>query len=99
MMWQSTLLIGNLMWKPCPVFRCLEEASRTLNLAKCEFTKATNIYRGKQVAQGQVRPIDAKITTIAEFPVPITKHELRQFLGLAGYYQGFAITFLPLCPF
>jgi len=32
----------------------LEDASLTLNLAKCEFGKATVTYLGKQVGQGQV---------------------------------------------
>lgn len=75
------------------VFQCLEDASVTLNLAKCEFAKATITYLGKKVGQGQVRPVDAKITAIAELPVPTTKRELRCFLGLAGYYRAL----LPLC--
>ena len=71
------------------VFQCLQDASLTLNLAKCEFAKATITYLGKKVGQGQVRPVDAKITAITEFPAPTTKRELRRFLGLAGYYRGF----------
>lgn len=30
-----------------------------------------------------------KITAISEFPVPETRHGLRRFLGMAGYYQCF----------
>nr|XP_046272302.1 uncharacterized protein LOC124073826 [Scatophagus argus] len=74
-------------------WQCLQDASLTLNLAKCEFAKATITYLGKKVGQGQVRPVDAKITAIAEFPVPTTKRELRRFLGLAGYYRGFCRNF------
>ena len=46
------------------VFLRLAGASLTLNLAKCEFGKATVTYLGKQVGLGQVRPVDAKITAI-----------------------------------
>ncbi|XP_073768826.1 uncharacterized protein [Danio rerio] len=42
------------------VFMRLEKASLTLNLAKCDFGKATITYLGKEVGQGQVKPIGAK---------------------------------------
>lgn len=68
-------------------------ASLTLNLAKCEFAKATVVYLGKRVGQGQVCPVDAKIASVMKFPVPVNKRELRRFLGMAGYYRGFCRNF------
>ncbi len=41
-------------------FHALAEVSLTLNLAKCEFGQATITYLGKEVGQGQVRPVEAK---------------------------------------
>lgn len=67
----------------------LEEANLTLNLAKCDIGKAMVIYLGRQVGQGQVRPVQAKVEAVANFPVPSTRRELRRFLGIAGYYRGF----------
>ena len=64
------------------VFGRLQEASLTLNLAKCEFGKTTVIYLGKQVGQGQVHLVAAKVQAIMEFPVPRTKRELKRFLGM-----------------
>ncbi len=32
-------------------------------------------YLGKEVGQGQVRPIEAKVTAIADFPVPATRKD------------------------
>ncbi|XP_041947558.1 uncharacterized protein LOC121708759 isoform X4 [Alosa sapidissima] len=75
------------------VFHRLQDASLTLNLAKCEFGKATVTYLGKQVGQGQVRPVEAKIQAIVEFPIPKTKREVRRFLGMAGYYRSFCRNF------
>lgn len=75
------------------VFDRLRKASLTLNLAKCEFGKATVTYLGKQVGQGQVRPVEAKIQAIAEFPTPKTKRAVRRFLGMAGYYRNFCRNF------
>lgn len=75
------------------VFERLEKASLTLNLGKCEFGQATITYLGKEVGQGQVRPVEAKVTAIVEFPAPTTRRELRRFLGMAGYYRGFCKNF------
>lgn len=43
------------------IFSCLREASLTLNLAKCQFGKATVTFLGKQVGQGQVHPLAEKV--------------------------------------
>lgn len=75
------------------VFRRLSSASLTLNLAKCDFGKGIVLYLGQQVGRGQVRPADAKVKAIAEFPVPTTRKELRRFLGMAGYYRRFCKNF------
>ncbi len=61
------------------VFDRLQAFSLTLNLAKCEFGRATVTYLGKQVGQGEVRPIAAKVQAIVQFPVPTTKRQLRRF--------------------
>lgn len=52
------------------VFLRLSNASLTINLAKCEFGKATVTYLGKQVGQGHVRPIDAKGDSNFGVPCP-----------------------------
>lgn len=75
------------------VFKRLAESSLTLNLAKCEFAKAMVTYLGKVIGQGQVKPIDAKVYAIVDFPTPTNKRELRRFLGMTGYYRGFCRNF------
>lgn len=73
------------------VFTCLASTSLTVNvnLAKCEFQKATVTYLGKQVGQGQVHPVEATVSAITEFCVPTTMRALSCFLGMAGYYRSF----------
>ena len=56
------------------LFDRLALASLTVNLAKCEFAKATVTYFGKVVGHGKVRPVRAKVS---------------RFLGMVGYYRGF----------
>lgn len=75
------------------VFSRLAQATLTLNLAKCDFGKATITYLGRQVGQGQVRPVEAKVSAITDCPVPTTRKALRQFLGMAGYYRSFCRNF------
>ncbi|KAG1926184.1 gag-pol fusion protein [Pimephales promelas] len=60
----------------------LIEACLTVNLAKCEFAKATVRYLGKEVGQGKVRPLQAKVLAIQQFPSPSTKKELMRYLGM-----------------
>ncbi len=71
------------------VFKCLRNANLTLNLSKCEFGCATVTYLGKEVGNGQVRPLNSKVQAILDFPVPTSKKELRRFLGMTGYYRCF----------
>ena len=75
------------------LFTRLAEARLTVNLAKCEFARATVTYLGRVVGQGQVRPVGAKVQAVAQFPPPTTKKELMRFLGLVGYYRSFCRNF------
>nr|XP_046229617.1 uncharacterized protein LOC124050808 isoform X1 [Scatophagus argus] len=75
------------------LFDRLREARLTVNLAKCEFAKATVTYLGKVVGQGKVCAVQAKVRAIEDFPVPTTKKELQRFLGLVGYYRNFCRNF------
>lgn len=75
------------------VFERLASAHLTLNLAKCEFGRATITYLGKEVGCGVVRPVANKVSAIVNFPAPKTRRELRRFLGMVGYYRGFCRNF------
>ena len=77
-------------------FQIMREAKLTINLMKSS-GKATVKYLGHIVGQGQVRPLDAKIQTIAKFPIPTSRKELARFLGMAGYYRSFCLNFLGNC--
>ncbi|KAF7646241.1 hypothetical protein LDENG_00191140 [Lucifuga dentata] len=77
----------------CALFDHLTEASLTVNLAKCEFGKVTVTYLGRVVGQGEIRPVQAKVKTILEYPSPTTMKELVHFLGMVGYYRSFCKNF------
>lgn len=71
----------------------LMEAKLTINLVKSEFGCAHIVFLGHMVGQGQVRPVDAKVEAVANFPTPASKKELMRFLGMAGYYRKFCRNF------
>ena len=78
-------------------FQIMREAKLTINLMKSKLGKVTVKYLGYFVGQGQVRPLNAKIQTIAKFPIPISWKEFDRFLGMAGYYRNFCLIFFENC--
>ena len=74
-------------------FDRLSEAKLTVNLAKTEFCPASVKFLGHLVGQGQVKPLEAKVNAISEFPVPKCKRQLMRFLGITGYYRKFCKNF------
>ena len=74
-------------------FKRLSDAKLTINLLKSEFCHASLTFLGHIVGQGQVRPVEAKVEAISDFPVPTGKRQLMRFLGMAGYYRKFCNNF------
>ena len=79
------------------LFTRLAQANLTVNLAKCEFARATVTYLGKVVGQGFVRPVRAKVMAIDSFPPPANKKELMRFLGMIGYYRSLSELLFSRC--
>ncbi len=52
------------------------------------------LYLGHDIGEGCMSVPQARVSAIAEYPLPNTKRQLRAFLGTIGYYrefvQGFA---------
>ena len=81
------------------LFKRLDQANLTINLAKCQFGHATIEYLGHVVGNGTVKPVDAKIRAILNVPIPQNRKQVRSFLGLAGYYRKFCKDFSTIaCP-
>ncbi|XP_064463444.1 uncharacterized protein LOC135374410 [Ornithodoros turicata] len=71
------------------VFQRLKEAGLTVKTKKCHLGGAEVEYLCHIVGQGKRRPLDLKIAAVKEFPKPVTKTDIRSFLGLTGYYQHY----------
>lgn len=61
----------------------------TLNFKKCYFLQTSITYLGFEIKQGTVRPGTDKIKSVEQFPTPTNVHQIRQFLGLTGYFRHF----------
>lgn len=61
----------------------------TINLTKCIVFMTEIKYLGHIVSNGNVCPDSHKLSAISCLKVPHNKKELRQFLGLTGYFRIF----------
>jgi hypothetical protein len=71
------------------VLKTLTEAGFSINLKKCSFLTTEVEYLGRVISHGQVRPSPRKIDALVNAPVPANVKQVRQFLGLAGYFRRY----------
>ena len=75
------------------LFQRLREADLKLNREKCNFFKSHMEYLGHLISGEGIKPLPEKLESIKEMPPPITPKEVKQFLGLIGYYRKFVPRF------
>ncbi|CAH2229081.1 jg21182 [Pararge aegeria aegeria] len=71
------------------VLELLKRGGLTLKLSKCHFFLETIDFLGYEVNSDGIRPGTRKTEAVAKFPKPSNQHEVRQFLGLSGYFRRF----------
>lgn len=71
----------------------LRQANLKLQPDKCEFLRKEVGYLGHIISDKGVKPDPAKIRAVKEFPTPRNAKNIKQFLGLAGYYRRFIPSF------
>ena len=64
-----------------------------LNREKCNFFKSHIQYLGHLISGEGIKPLPEKLESIKEMPPPTTPKEVKQFLGLIGYYRIFVPRF------
>ncbi|KAM4026865.1 uncharacterized protein ACNLHF_022735 [Anomaloglossus baeobatrachus] len=69
------------------VFEALSKYGMKLKPSKCHLVKPKVEYLGHVVSAEVVAPDPEKITAIRNWPIPTNIKEVRQFLGLMGYYR------------
>ena len=75
------------------VFKKLDDANLTINLAKSHFVQADVEYLGFKIGKGKVKTVEAKVKDIVNLPPPTNRKEILRFLGASGYYRRFCKNF------
>lgn len=71
------------------VLQLLKKGGLTLKLSKCNFFLDTIDFLGFEVSAHGIRPGSRKTDAVSKFREPTNQHELRQFLGLSGFFRRF----------
>ena len=81
--------------------RKFAEANLKLGPSKCKFYQASVSFLGHIISSDGIRTDSKKVESIQNFPRPTTSTNIKQFLGLCGYYRRFIPSFSeiakPLC--
>lgn len=71
------------------VLATLTAAGFSINLKKCTFLETEVEYLGRLISQGQVRPSPRKVDALIKSQKPANVKQVRQFMGLAGYFRRY----------
>ena len=75
------------------VFSRLWKAGLKMKRSKCDFFKSEIHYLGHLISPEGISPLPNKLDSIKHMPVPNSTKEIKQFLGLTGYYRKFVPRF------
>ena len=75
------------------VLHRLQKAGLTLRGNKCQIRLPEVAFLGHVFSGAGVKPHNAKVKTVEEWPTPNTAKVVQQFLGLASYYRRFVSRF------
>ena len=71
----------------------LQEAGLKMKCSKCDFFKSEIHYLGHLISPEGISPLPNKLDSIKHMPVLNSVKEIKQFLGLTGYYRKFVPRF------
>ena len=78
------------------IFQKLRKYGLKMKREKCDFFHKQVQYLGHLVSEEGFEPLPEKIKSIKNMLPPKTAKEVKQFLGLAGYYRKFVLRFADL---
>ncbi|GBG87870.1 hypothetical protein CBR_g46170 [Chara braunii] len=71
------------------VLSLLRQHKFKINGEKCELGRTRVLYLGHEISSEGLKPDNAKVASIRDWPRPQSVTEMRSFLGMTGYYRTF----------
>lgn len=71
------------------LFERLRQVGLKLQPDKCEYLRPELEYLGHVISEHGIQPNPNRIVKVKNYPVPKNPKEIKQFLGLVGYYRKF----------
>ncbi|GBG66515.1 hypothetical protein CBR_g63097 [Chara braunii] len=71
------------------VLSLLRQHKFKINGEKCEFGCTCVLYLGHEISTQGLKPDDAMVASIRDWPRPQSVTEMRSFLGMTDYYRNF----------
>ena len=78
------------------IFQRLKAVGLKLKRSKSDFMKKHIQYLGHLILEEGIQPLLEKLESIKTMPAPRNAKEIKQFLGLTGYYRKFVPGFSDL---
>lgn len=75
------------------VARSLRRANLTINIDKSKLCMKSIRYLGHIVGNGEIKPDPRRIQGIFDYQPPKTVRQVRQFLGMTGWYQRYILNY------
>ena len=75
------------------VFHWLRKAGLKMKQSKCDFFKSQIHYLGRLISEDGICSLPDKFDSIKNMPAQKCMKEIKQFLGLTGYYRKFVPRF------
>ena len=71
------------------VFERLQQHGLVINPAKCVFGQPSLTFLGHLVNAQGISPLPARVDGVAQYSLPTSRRQLREFLGMVNFYRRF----------
>lgn len=71
------------------MFELLRKYGLSVNEDKCKYAQEQVKFLGHTIDEHAIRPLPSKVEAIDKFSQPVTRQDLRRFIGMLNFYRRF----------